>query len=81
MESIEWIGKHSAYLRNATADGVIDAAEREQIEENGYKVITKFQEHLSLLFRVFCKPEMSDAREYAAPGVLADKSMCMEKSA
>ncbi|MCS2152398.1 YmfL family putative regulatory protein [Scandinavium goeteborgense] len=81
MESIEWIGKHSAYLRNATADGVIDAAEREQIEENSYQVITKFQEHLSLLFRVFCKPEMSDARECAAPGVLADKSMCMEKSA
>lgn len=81
MESIEWIGKHSTYLRQATADGVIDAAERQQIEENSYQVITKFQEHISLLYRVYCLPEKSDARECAAPGVVADKSMCMEKSA
>jgi hypothetical protein len=38
MESIEWIGKHSQYLRKATADGVIDAAERAQIEENSYQM-------------------------------------------
>lgn len=36
----------------ATADGVIDAAERAQIEENSYQVMTKWQEHLTLLFRV-----------------------------
>ncbi|MGU9870117.1 YmfL family putative regulatory protein [Kluyvera ascorbata] len=71
MESIEWIGKHSQYLRKATADGVIDAAEREQIEENSYQVMAKWQEHLTLLFRVFCAPEKSDARECAAPGALA----------
>lgn len=57
MESIEWIGKHSQYLRKATADGVIDQAEREQIEENSYQVMAKWQEHLTLLFRVFCQPE------------------------
>ena len=79
MESIEWIGKHSQYLRKATADGVIDQAEREQIEENSYQVMAKWQEHLTLLFRVFCQPEKSDARECAAPGVVADKSTCMEK--
>jgi hypothetical protein len=71
MESIEWIGKHSQYLRKATADGVIDQAEREQIEENSYQVMAKWQEHLTLLFRVFCQPEKSDARECAAPGVVA----------
>ena len=71
MESIEWIGRHSQYLRQATADGVIDAAEREQIEENSYQVMAKWQEHLTLLYRVFCPPEKSDARECAAPGVLA----------
>ncbi|MDK9634285.1 YmfL family putative regulatory protein [Enterobacter hormaechei] len=81
MESIEWIGKHSHYIRKATADGIIDASERAQIEENSYQVMTKWQEHLTLLFRVFCAPEKSDARECAAPGVVADKSLCMEKSA
>lgn len=81
MESIEWIGKHSTFVRKATADGVIDAEERMQIEENSYQVIAKFQEHITLLYRVFCAPEKSDARECAAPGAVADKSMCMEKSA
>ena len=57
MESIEWIGRHSQYIRKATADGVIDAAERAQIEENSYQVMTKWQEHLTLLFRVFCAPD------------------------
>ena len=79
MESIEWIGKHSQYLRKATADGVIEPAEREQIEENRYQVMAKWQEHLTLLFRVFCAPEKSDARECAAPGALANNSSSMEK--
>lgn len=81
MESIEWIGKHSSFIRKATADGVIDADEKAQIEQNSYQVMAKFQEHVALLFRVFCTPEKSDARECAAPGVVANKSMCMEKSA
>ncbi|NUL39411.1 YmfL family putative regulatory protein [Kosakonia sacchari] len=67
MESIEWIGKHSTYLRKATADGVIDQAEREQIEENSYQVMAKWQEHLTLLFRVFCAPEKGDAGELQLP--------------
>ncbi|QOV65802.1 YmfL family putative regulatory protein [Kosakonia pseudosacchari] len=67
MESIEWIGKHSTYLRKATADGVIDQAEREQIEENSYQVMAKWQEHLTLLFRVFCAPEKVDAGELQLP--------------
>ncbi|WP_284960853.1 YmfL family putative regulatory protein [Citrobacter portucalensis] len=79
MESIEWIGKHSQYLRKATADGVIDPVEREQIEENSYQVMAKWQEHLTLLFRVFCALEKSDARECAAPGALANNSSSMEK--
>jgi hypothetical protein len=79
MEAIEWIGQHSKYLRQATADGVIDEAEREQIEANSYQVMAKWQEHISLLFRIFCAPEKSDARECAAPGVLANNSSCMEK--
>lgn len=80
MEAIEWIGKHSQYVRKATADGVIDAEERAQIEEHRYQVMAKWQEYLTLLFRVFCTPEKSDARECAAPGALAKNStLCMEK--
>ena len=71
METIEWISEHTKYVRIATADGFIDADERENIQENSYKVMTKWQEHLSLLFRVFCAPEKGDARECAAPGVVA----------
>lgn len=71
MESIEWMGRHSQYLRKATADGVIDSTEREQIEENSYQVMAKWQEHLTLLYRVFCEPEKGDARECAAPGAVA----------
>ncbi|MEA8923464.1 YmfL family putative regulatory protein [Citrobacter freundii] len=71
MESIEWIGRHSNFVRKATADGVIDADERAQIEENSYQVIAKFQEHVALLYRVFCVAKKSDARECAAPGALA----------
>ncbi len=71
METIEWISEHSQYVRIATADGVIDADERERIEENSYQVMAKWQEHLTLLYRFFCAPEKGDASECAAPGVVA----------
>ena len=71
METIEWISEHSQYVRIATADGVIDASERERIEENSYQVMAKWQEHLTLLYRVFCASEKVDASECAAPGVVA----------
>ena len=61
METIEWIGKHTAYLREATADGEIDMSERERIEENSYQVMAKWQQHLTLLYRTFCQPEKVNA--------------------
>lgn len=78
MESIEWIGKHSQYLRKATADGVIDEVERAQIEENSYQVMAKWQEHLTLLYRVFC------ASERVTPGGCSPQAservnLCVEK--
>ncbi|EMK5854208.1 DNA-binding protein [Salmonella enterica] len=79
LETIEWISEHSQFVRKATADGVIDKAEREQIEENSYQVMAKWQEHLTLLYRVFCVAEKSDARECAAPGASANNSSSMEK--
>ena len=79
MESVEWIGKHSAYLRKATEDGVIDAAEREQIEENSYQVMAKWQEHLTLLYRVFCPPEKANAPGCSPERSVATKSLGVEK--
>ncbi|TKI02111.1 YmfL family putative regulatory protein, partial [Martelella alba] len=61
MESIEWIGRHSSRVREATADGVIDIQERQELDETSYQVMCKWQEHISLLYRVFCKPEKIDA--------------------
>ncbi|QJU40996.1 YmfL family putative regulatory protein [Serratia marcescens] len=78
MESIEWIGKHSKYLRKATADGVIDEAERAQIEENSYQVMAKWQEHLTLLYRVFCAPERVTPK-VAASGAGVRVNLCVEK--
>ena len=57
MESIEWIGKHSRYLRKATADGVIDQAEREQIEENSYQVMAEVAGAFNTVISCFCAPE------------------------
>ena len=79
MESVEWIGKHSAYLRKATEDGVIDAAEREQIEENSYQVMAKWQEHLTLLYRVFCPPDKANAPGCSPERSVATKSLGVEK--
>ncbi|WP_313383171.1 YmfL family putative regulatory protein [Pantoea sp.] len=79
MESVEWIGKHSAYLRKATEDGVIDAVEREQIEENSYQVMAKWQEHLTLLYRVFCPPENANAPGCSPERSVATKSLGVEK--
>ena len=79
MESVEWIGKHSAYLRKATEDGVIDAADREQIEENSYQVMAKWQEHLTLLYRVFCPPDKANAPGCSPERSVATKSLGVEK--
>ncbi|MDF7657608.1 YmfL family putative regulatory protein [Erwiniaceae bacterium L1_54_6] len=72
METIEWIGKHTAYLREATADGEIDKQEREKIEENSYQVMAKWQQHLTLLYRTFCQPE-----ELNAPGSSPERSVAI----
>lgn len=60
MESIEWIGKHSERVRQAIADGVIDKAERAELEETSHQVMRKWQEHITLLYRVYCDPEDVD---------------------
>ncbi|TDX18510.1 hypothetical protein EDF88_0996 [Buttiauxella sp. BIGb0552] len=80
LEAIEQISRYSQEVREAIEDGVIDQRERVAINDELYLAIAKLQEHSTLVYRVFCTSEKSDAREYAAPGALAKNStLCMEK--
>lgn len=80
LEAIEQITRYSQQVREAIEDGVIETHERTAIDDELYRVITKLQEHATLVYRVFCASEKSDARECAAPGALAKNStLCMEK--
>ncbi|WP_277971784.1 YmfL family putative regulatory protein [Pantoea agglomerans] len=81
LEAIEQITRYSQQVRAAIDDGVIEPHERQAIDEELYCAIAKLQEHTTLVYRVFCESEKSDARECAAPGAVANKSLCMEKSA
>lgn len=71
LEAIEQIGRYSQEVRAAIEDGVIESHERSAIDGELYRAIAKLQEHTSLVYRVFCAPEKSDARECAAPGAVA----------
>ncbi len=62
-------------------DGVVDKGEWQSLNDIAYQFRVTLMTFLNLIARVYCLPEKSDARECAAPGVVADKSMCMEKSA
>lgn len=59
LESIEWIGRHSECVRKAIVDGVIDARERAELDETSYQVMRKWQEHISLLYRIYCEDATS----------------------
>ncbi|EKC7217663.1 hypothetical protein OP853_000022 [Salmonella enterica] len=77
LEAVEELGIYSQKVRVAIEDGVIDRRERQEIDAELHRVIVKMQEHASLVFRVFCPPEKGDARECAAPGIVA--SSVLEK--
>jgi hypothetical protein len=81
LEAIEQITRYSQQVRKVIEDGVIEPHERAAIDDELYRAIAKLQEHTTLVYRVFCAPVKSDARERAAPGIVANKSLCMEKSA
>ena len=59
MEAIEYIGKHSELVRRFTEDGEIDAAERKALDANTYRLMATFQEHILLLYSVFCPEEVA----------------------
>ncbi|MDK2428764.1 protein YmfL, partial [Escherichia coli] len=52
------------------------------INDELYLSISKLQEHAALVYKIFCAPENSNARECAAPGVVASiASGCGETNA
>lgn len=71
LEAIEQITSYSQQIRTAIEDGVIEPHERAAIDDELYLAIAKLQEHSTLVYRVFCETEKSDARECAAPGAVA----------
>lgn len=60
-------------------DGVVDKGEWDSLNEIAYQFRVTLMTFLNLISRVYCLPEMSDARECAAPGALANNSSSMEK--
>ncbi|MBF0690617.1 DNA-binding protein [Providencia alcalifaciens] len=61
MEALSAIGEYCECIKESIADGEVDDAEREKIEERLYLASLKLQEHASLVYRVFCRPEKVDA--------------------
>ncbi|WP_033786250.1 YmfL family putative regulatory protein [Pantoea agglomerans] len=57
LEAIEQITRYSQQVRAAIEDGVVEPHEREVIDEELHRAITKLQEHTTLVYRVFCAPE------------------------
>ena len=71
LEVIEQIGSYSKQIRSAIEDGVVEPHEQAAINDELYMSISKLQEHAALVYKIFCAPEKSDARECAAPGAVA----------
>lgn len=63
MEALSAIGEYCECIKESIADGEVDDAEREKIEERLYQASSKLQEHASLVYRVFCRPEKVDASD------------------
>lgn len=61
LEAIEQITSYSQQIRMAVEDGIIEPHERAVIDDELYRVIAKLQEHLTLVYLVFCPAEKVDA--------------------
>ncbi|EIA4621288.1 hypothetical protein K7J35_005318, partial [Escherichia coli] len=73
---------YSKQIRSAIEDGVVEPHEKTAINDELYLSISKLQEHAALVYKIFCSPEKSNARECAAPGVVASiASGCGETNA
>lgn len=57
LEAIEQITRYSQQVRASIEDGVVEPHEREVIDEELHRAITKLQEHTTLVYKVFCASE------------------------
>jgi hypothetical protein len=57
LEAIGQITRYSQQVRAAIEDGVVEPHEREVIDEERHRAITKLQEHTTLVDRFFCSSE------------------------
>ncbi|MDF6647147.1 hypothetical protein NMT71_25715, partial [Escherichia coli] len=76
------IGSRAKQGRGAIDAAVKEPREKTAINDELYLTISKLQEHAALVYKIFCISESNDARECAAPGVVASiASGCGETNA
>ena len=78
LEAIEQISAYSKQVREAIEDGVIERHEKEAIEDEIYRVISKLQEHTTLVYRIYCRPEKVNAPSCSS-GRSERPNHCVEK--
>ncbi|MEX3020710.1 YmfL family putative regulatory protein [Kluyvera sp. STS39-E] len=75
-ELLAALGRFAQFHNESTADGVLDNEENKKMKAKGYRVQSLVAEIMVVTEMLFGE---GDARECAAPGVLANNSTCMEK--
>ncbi|MFC3191091.1 YmfL family putative regulatory protein [Pseudocitrobacter faecalis] len=75
-ELLSALGRFAQYHNESTSDGVLDSEENKRMKAKGYRVQALVAEIMVVTEMLFGE---GDARECAAPGVLAKNSTCMEK--
>lgn len=73
------LGKFSQVHNDITADGVLDRDEKRLMHAKGHRVQSLIAEIMAVTELLFGECE-GDAREVAAPGVVAHRYLCVEKS-
>lgn len=71
LEVIEQIGSYSKQIRSAIEDGVVEPHEQTAINDELYLSISKLRGACGTGLQNFLRSRKSDARECAAPGVVA----------
>ena len=75
-ELLSALGRFARFHNESTSDGVLDSEETRRMKAKGYRVQALVAEIMVVTEMLFGE---GDARECAAPGVLANQSRCMEK--
>lgn len=78
-ELVGQLGELVSAYREYIDDGVVSRGEWTSLNDIAYQFRVTLMTFLNLISRVYCQPENEDAREYAAPGVMAKNSLCMER--